>query len=240
MNYDPIAMRPYLVFLGFAALCTSGSAQAYEKVEQSSSDAPEARTGFQLALRAGVALPIGSAAGASGTQTDRSMGSFVSTQVPFTLDIGWKVIPHLFLGIYGGFAAGGGGYTYNCGDTQIHCVSVSLRAGLQAQVNILPARKVNPWVGYGIGFDSTAVGVSREGTSDTDSYGFGGWDFAQLMAGIDFRLTKVFGIGPYGQLTLGQYSATSAKVAGTQTSGSVENSAMHEWLALGVRGTFFP
>src|SRR4051812_1724874 len=88
---------------GFAA-----SASAQESLAPSSG-APPARTGFQMALRTGYAVPMGNARGANpgSTGSDLAMSDGFSGQVPIFIEIGGKVIPNLFVGGYLGLGFGG-------------------------------------------------------------------------------------------------------------------------------------
>ena len=65
------------------------------------------------------------------------------------------------------------------------------------------------------------------------------------MGGVDFRITRVFGIGPFADFALGQYSGASLKLSApgrptVDKNGDLANTALHQWLTLGVRVTFFP
>lgn len=59
------------------------------------------------------------------------------------------------------------------------------------------------------------------------------------MAGTDFRLTKIFGIGPIVDFSCGQYSHLTTDEPG-RGGGAINNTSMHEWLTLGVKFLFFP
>jgi hypothetical protein len=185
---------------------------------------PPAQTGFQLALRTGYSLPLGKA------ENDLDMSDLASGQVPIFIEIGGKPIPYLFLGGYMGFGFGGpAGFLKDaCGG---RCSAASFRIGVEGQAHILPGALANPWVGYGIGLESVAVG-----TSSDDSIGFAGVEFARFSAGVDFRLTKVFGLGPFVDLSMGNYSSISA---GDLTA-DIPKTSMHEWLTFGARFVFFP
>src|SRR5215467_321311 len=97
-------MNPKLVLLAsFVAAATTFAsgralAQTAERpVEESSQEAPPASTGFQLALRTGAAIPMGTAIGGANGAPSTDMSKFVPFQVPFVVDIGWKFIPNLFV-----------------------------------------------------------------------------------------------------------------------------------------------
>jgi hypothetical protein len=212
---------------------------ATEPVEEPSErDAPKARKGFQMAIRSGVAIPLGD------VQKDAKMSDTVGPQVPITIDIGGKIIPQLFLGGYLGLAIGGAGGAYadSCDRNNLSCVAVAFRIGAQIQYHILPDAKLNPWIGYGIGYEAIGVG-SSSGNTKTSS-GAGGVEFAHLMAGLDFRLTRVVGIGPFADFAIGQYSRTSSETTingvTVKSDGDIQNTALHEWLTIGAKFTIFP
>ena len=101
-----------------------------------------------------------------------------------------------------------------------------------------PAASSNPWIGYGIGVEST--GLSGSSGGNTFSVSVAGWEFGHFMAGWDFRLNKTIGIGPMVDLSLGQYSTSSVTDNGQTMNGSISNQALHEWLLIGGRMVIFP
>jgi len=86
--------------------------------------------------------------------------------------------------------------------------------------------------------------VSGEKNNNKLTAALGGVEYAHFMAGVDYRISKVVGIGPYADFALGQYSIASieAKSGGVtkKTDGDIANTALHQWLLIGVKVTFFP
>jgi hypothetical protein len=202
------------------------------------SSAPEAHRGFQGALRAGVSLPFGS------VTSTTAMADAVSIQVPIIVDLGVKPIDQLFIGAYFGVAQGGaaGAIADVCAHLGVSCNGLSLRFGVQVHYAFRPAATVNPWVGLGIGYEiARSSGTSGKNSVDNT---LSGLELVHLMGGVDFRLARAFGVGPFVDLALGQYSTAQTKQnAGgrvTTLGGAIDNPALHEWLTLGVRGVFFP
>ena len=117
-------------------------------VEEHKGGIPPARTGFQIALRTGVAVPLGK------IDESGNMSDAFTPQVPIIADIGFKPIPQLFLGGYVGIAAGGVGDSFkkSCDAVGVDCLAVGGRIGIQAQFHILPEARWNPWLGYGLGY----------------------------------------------------------------------------------------
>jgi hypothetical protein len=224
-----------------AALISARPAQAQQFEEAApppGRDAPRERVGFQLALRTGYAIPMGKVAGG---ESELKLADFTSGQVPIFVDIGGKVIPNLFIGGYLGLAFGGAGGTQAdfCDAANADCVSVNVRVGAEIQYHILPDQLTNPWLGYGIGIESVAVGASAGGEDTT--LGFVGFEFAHFMGGVDFRLSRVFGLGPFVDFSIGQYDQFRIESSdGPDSDGDIEDTALHQWLILGLRGVFFP
>jgi hypothetical protein len=201
-------------------------------------DAPKARTGFEIAVRTGVAIPLGD------RSKDNKMSDSFGVHVPLVADIGFKVIPNLFLGGYVGLSVGGVGDAIQkqCDSLNVDCSSVGFRIGIQAQLHILPASKLNPWVGYGIGYE--IAGASGSGGNNKFTAALGGVELAHLMAGFDYRINRIVAVGPFADFALGQYSiaSTETTIAGIvqKSDGDITDTSLHQWLLAGVRVTFFP
>lgn len=202
----------------------------------SEGDGPPAQTGFQMALRTGVMIPFGDAA------KNTSMSDVVGPQVPIIVELGGKPIPNLFIGGFLGFGFGGaaGKLADACTNANAGCVAVSFQLGVEVQYHISPGEKINPWVGYGLGIGSVAVGGSVNGQDFSSAAG--GFDFAHLMGGLDFRLNKTIGLGPLVDFTAGTYSTTTTKQGGRTTDRDIDSAdrTTHFWLLLGGRLVFFP
>jgi hypothetical protein len=196
-------------------------------------------SGFQMAVRTGLSFPVGSISGAQGD----SMSHDFATQVPLFLEAGAKVHPMIFLGAYTALSLGGGSSAFSdaqgCGKNGRSCLTSTLRIGLEVQVHFQPAERMNPWIGYGIGFESASASANGGGPEASES--FTGFELARFAGGLDFRLSHVFGIGPFVELPFGTYSHAHVQAANGQTAdGSITNTALHVWPTIGVRGVFFP
>ena len=185
-------------------------------------------------IRTGYSLPMGKVQSGptGGVGVGSNMSDWFGGQVPFIVDIGGKVIPELFIGGYFGLGIGGAGGQLK--DNCPNCNSVGLHFGAEVQYHILPAGFVNPWIGYGIGIESGAVGDGSK------SVAWGGFQFARLMGGADFRLNRVFGVGPFVDLAMGSYSTENIDTGTVSSKTDIAESAVHSWLTFGVRFVFFP
>lgn len=200
---------------------------------------PFARRGFQLALRSGLAFPFGSFrdrgdAGIAGGAPDAS--DLVGPQIPLTLDLGAKVTKWIFLGGYLSFAGGlaAGDLSASCDALKADCRALSFRVGAQVHYAIAPDARVNPWLGYGLGYSSVTVG---DGAVDVTYRGF---DFGHFMAGLDLRLSRTLGVGPFVDLTVGKYASRTIEATGSRIDGDISGRSFHYWLTVGPRLTIMP
>jgi len=163
-------------------------------------------------------------------------------QVPITFDIGGKFGKNVFLGAYFGIAPGGVASAALPGcpsNAQCTASSAAVRFGAQIQYNFLPDRGINPWIGYGIGIE--ANGISYTINNQTTDESMFGPEYGHFMGGVDFRLGKVVGLGPYVDFSLGRYNDTSITDSdGTRHDYTFTHPTLHEWLQIGVRGVIFP
>jgi hypothetical protein len=196
---------------------------------------PPARRGFQMALRPGIAVPLGSA------QKNVSQSDVFGSQFAVAADLGVKLNENFFVGGYIGLGFGGaGGVTADqCDAAKASCSALSARIGAQVHYHLIPQGKINPWVGYGIGFESS--GTSRTVNGLAVSTTRTGFEVAHLMGGADFRISKDFGVGPVVDFSIGRYSKASVSgLSAAAGSNDITDGAWHEWLTLGARLTIFP
>jgi hypothetical protein len=212
---------------------TTNAVQAAEGEE-----GPPARTGFQAQFRTGVSIPGGSATGDPGD----SLAKRYAWQIPFAFDLGAKITRSIFIGSYLhlGFGAEGSDNRVErlCDDddsdfeNDVSCSAISVRLGLEVQYSFRPASDMNPWLGYGIGFE-----VGSQTLNDSTGYSemntASGITWAQLSGGLDFR-NKV-GFGPYGELAFGRYMQTRTRVEDTESTTTIDDRAWHVWATLGLR-----
>jgi hypothetical protein len=201
---------------------------------------PAARTGFQAAFRSGFSLPFGDATGAPSDTLRRRY----AWQIPIVVDLGAKVTPAIFVGgyLHVGFGSEGSdaqveGY---CDDNDsnlendVSCSVVTLRIGVEGHYHFQPDQKVNPWLGYGIGYEAAIQSLTdrQRGYSETNTSS--GVTYAQLSGGVDFR--ALVGGGPFMELSLGRFTHATVEQNGRKVfSGDIEDRAFHAWLTMGLR-----
>ncbi len=197
--------------------------------------------GLVVGLSVGYSAPSGKTTSAAGDD----LSATFAYQIPVSIDLGVNILPSLFFGAYGTFAAGGpgGALTQTC--IQDNCGQTSLRAGLVLEYRFLPGRRFEPWIGYGAGYDvsqASASSVNEFGiTQQQSTRNWRGWDVAHIRAGLDFLVDPYSAAGIFADVGLGQFSSEWSQI-GTQpgVDRSIPNPVMHQWVTVGVRWTFMP
>jgi hypothetical protein len=212
----------------------------------SSESAPSASTQirdvhFEMGARLGYAFAAGDYETGSSLTSASSAEPGVSGGGAVTLDLGMRISRHFNIGGFFSYSL----LATSCipADVGYHlsCDAHDIRGGLDAQVHVMPRGAVDPWFGFGLGHEWLTVSASASGPngSGTASQTLEGWNFAHFMFGVDVRLGKGLGLGPYLELTSGSFA--SASVSGTNItsqSGDIGSQSSHQWVTLGVRGTY--
>lgn len=193
-----------------------------------------------------VSFPMGDASGAKGDQLSARYGW---QWVPLDIGLGAKVLDPLYIGAYLDLGVGSEGSDSKtegrceAGDgveDDMSCSSVTMHAGFEAQYAFSPAKSMSGWVGYGAGINMGSQSISDAGRySETTTAS--GVDYARVSGGLSLRLTKGFGLSPFGMVTIGEYLHTRTQIHNiTKFSGAIDDKALHAWLTLGLRVVIFP
>jgi len=128
---------------------STGAAQESAGPEPAPVTARTSRSTFQLAGRAGYAVPLGRMSGLAGDEMRETLGG----QVPLTIDLGWWLSRHLLVGgmLSYGFGSASGHLQEHCEQSDVGCPTVTTRLGLQMAYHFAPTSGFDPWLGYGFG-----------------------------------------------------------------------------------------
>jgi hypothetical protein len=196
-------------------------------------------TGLELGLRVGYAVPLGAIAGSAPPSTaTESLSDVFSGQIPIWIDAGYR-IPNVYVGAFFqyGLLILANNTTTRCGQPGVtDCSGNDLVFGANAHYHFVPAGSYDPWMGVGFGFEWANLSQTVGKVSGTSQ--FNGWQFVDLQAGVDVKVSGNFGIGPFVALSLGQYSSASASMGSLSFSGDIKNQELHEWLTVGIRGAY--
>lgn len=197
--------------------------------------------GIGLGLRSGYGIPVGAAIVGKNDQAS-PLHDTVYGQIPLWLDVGYRGVDgHLFVGAYGQYA-------FALVPTNVcnglDCSASDIRFGLDAHWHFMPERKIDPWVGVGVGYEILSLRASQTvqnvtGTANTTLRGF---ELASLHAGADFKPMPAFGLGPVVTASFAQYNVYDFSVDAAGKSQSQSSSdfskGFHGWITLGLRGEF--
>jgi hypothetical protein len=200
---------------------------------------------FEFGARLAFGLPLGSVGGGNGNDLDHTASNMI---VPLWLNAGIRFLSHWYAGAYFSFGIASISNQFQnnvCNETGVGCSSNDTRLGVEAAYHVLPDGFVDPWFGLGFGYEwlsLTETGPLTNGTGNgTVSYGVAGWEFINLMGGVDFRLLNgALGVGPFLSLAISQYDHASSPsdTNGGTTGSSITSQALHEWFLLGAKGSY--
>jgi len=102
------------------------------------------------------------------------------------LDLGYRVMPALSLGLYGTFSK------YQHGDSIDSNTDVlGATAGVQAALHFRPDRSVDPWVSLGAGWKGLWLNPDQGKVTSLQ-----GLELARLQLGVDYRVSQDVAIAP--------------------------------------------
>lgn len=219
-------------------------------IETGIDGAPKARTGFQMDLRLGYAIPWGRPT----VHWGNTVGDIIGQEVAIQTTIGAKVTKHVFIGAYVGIQRGGGGDRL-CGEAGCaNRESATTRAGLTLQYHLAPNEPRNWWFGVGTG-TIESIGQARTYPNETMPMlkmqrTIGGWEMLNLSTGHDWRLGHWLGIGGFAELSVVKFDKDTIKADGVPTGWGTTSMelipstetryTMGGFLQLGVRGVLNP
>jgi hypothetical protein len=208
-----------------SVVALSGSAGAEEK-------------GVEIGLRSGYGIALGNA-GENGDFND-----FIAGNVPLWFDLGYRITPNVMVGGYFSYGFGfKGDFLDAVCPAGVDCSVHNMRLGAQVHYHFMPWQSADPWLGAGFGYEWLSMSSSA-GNLEA-SLGLRGFELVNLQGGVDFMPSDDanFGLGPFIAFSVAQITAQSCDLpVGADTfscDGDVPTST-HEWLTLGIRGTFVP
>lgn len=183
-----------------------------------------ARAGFVLGAGTGLSKPMGTMA------NEDEMSDAVSVMIPAELQVGWKFADRLTVaGFFTiDFGVVGGAFKDACDATGSDCLVTQSRVGVQGRWNLFPERRLDPWVGVGLAWETLAL---ENDTVTTNLKGFA----ADAMVGLDYRLGPKFAVSPWLGLTVGRYSDWKLVSAFDDEWQAIDDPGIHTMLTAGVR-----
>jgi hypothetical protein len=195
-----------------------------------------ARPLFVLDVKVAYAVPVGNVWGSStwdefGYHPAWPMSDTWTGAVPLGVGGRYRFTPGLSAGVYFQW---GPAFVTSSGTSGVAGTSgYDMRVGIEAVYGFLPDASWNPWVSLGTGWEWTQV--SGQGASVTPN----GWEFLNVQAGVDYRLSPTFALGPYLGFVGGNYTNITATGTSEGWGGAIPSGgrAFHGWIQFGVKGT---
>lgn len=199
-----------------ALLCAADDRQARHQPREESR-----ASGIRVAVRSGAAVPVGRAFAGS-----RALSSSVTGYLPLRLDLGYRIDPHVYIGVAGQYAVI---VPNDCpGDSR--CSGSNSRVGAMVAYHLLPTRLIDPWVGAGVGFEM--FDVSRASGGRAVHFSARGAELLDVELGADVRVTRALRLGPVLSTSLARFTAISVNEAPS----SEFDTSLHAWIMVGLRG----
>jgi hypothetical protein len=202
---------------------TPTATQAPTPVTTEAPTSPLAPHGLSFGLRLAVGFPVGEVFGqppsSTMTTTENNLSDEFALIFPVTVDVGYRLTPHWYVGGYFGFGIGTPPAS-TCPADAVQCDQNDIRFGLEAKYLNAPSAFIDPWIGAGLGWE-IANQSNDAGGGHSD-----GPEFFHLRAGLDFDLGRHFFGGPEAMFTFASFTANDAP-KGTPIT-------LHDWFTLGV------
>lgn len=154
----------------------------------------------------------------------------VKSQIPVQFDLAYRISPSISLGGYLSYGIAQADFP---GCDVADCSGSVFRLGLQGFYTFSQVTGTFvPWLGLGFGWESASDTQELGGEKFESNYS--GFEFLNLQAGGDFKVTEKLSVGPYAMVSFGSYTSYEE---GDQ-SGDITNTGTHEWYGFGIRGKF--
>ena len=120
------------------------------------------------------------------------------------------------------------------GDLVPFFVALVLAAGVAAWAVHKPFIGWRRRLARGIGLAWLSAG------DDGQDMSLRGFDFAHFLVGLDVRLSRSFGIGPFVDFSVGSYSHREIDTPSGRIDEDIRGRAFHHWLLVGPRFVLLP
>ena len=151
--------------------------------------------------------------------------------VPLGVDLGYRLSPRWSLGVYGGldFAQ----HADDAEDADEVIKAKRYRVGVEAVFHFPIERRIEPWIGLGMGFEALRGATELSSTWPTPyfssrPYRADGLELLNLQLGFDVLVSSVFVLGPY---------LSGSVVTYRNQQGVPASEDFYFWGTIGVKGT---
>jgi outer membrane protein W len=107
---------------------------------------------------------------------------------------------------------------------------------------MVPLGRIDPWIGLGFGYEWLTANGNFASSETSASATLRGWEFVNLQGGVDWAVSDDVAIGPFVSVSFAEYTNISTDCSGgacgSGVSESLSDKALHNWVVVGLRGTF--
>jgi hypothetical protein len=193
-----------------------------------------------VGARIGLALPMGD------QSSGAAMSDVISVALPLQVDLMLQAAPQLGIGAYLGyaFAASASNQKDFCDFYGFTCSNRVLRFGVKGEYALNEAvvgGGFAPYLGASLGYEKGSTKLEAAG--DWMKTWASGWELG-LEAGANMKSSETMTLGAFVNLSFGKYGKSGTDCSNNAISifcgldGDITDTAMHEWLTVGVRGAF--
>ncbi|BDG06140.1 hypothetical protein [Anaeromyxobacter oryzae] len=194
---------------------------------------PQHDTGLVVAARVGYAFPGGKIS----DEGDPRLDDLLEYKIPIWFELGYRFNPALWGGFYFEYAPMSVNRDFCVAGRS--CDGQSFRFGVDMQFHLAPHRPVDPWLGFGIGWEFISADAFDSTVGNISTFSYDGLEFPLLEAGLDLALSPRFALGPFISYSMAEFSSFNISTPGfADISGDIHGRAFHSWLQLGLKGTF--
>jgi hypothetical protein len=188
-------------------------------------------------LKAGYAIPNGDILKpfTPGLENYAAMKNLWAGEIPIEVAARWRFSPGFSAGVY--FQFDPAIIAARVCASGFPCSGSDVRVGVEAAYSFLPTSFLNPWVSIGTGWQWTNAKITTP--TDAADVTFSGWEYFNVQAGLDFNISRTFGVGPWLGYYGGSYSTVSGTWSGALQGPTIASDArtFHGWFQFGAKGT---
>jgi hypothetical protein len=211
--------------IALAALAALAAPQASRANE--GGEGGEGGERFKLGVGIGYSIPLGDARKTvDGTE---HLSDVYSGEAPVEVELTYKLTHAISAGVYGGY-----GYGLVASKSNDAFSSISTwRFGVQGEYEFGKVGPAIPFAALRVGYMTETL----KGKNGLENASASGWEYLTLIGGADFDVAKGFAVGPFVSFAVGQYT-TAKDPGGSSESIPSGDQTLHEWLTIGLRGSF--
>jgi hypothetical protein len=182
---------------------------------------------IQIDVGAAIGKPFGQ------VESGSNLSDAIAWQFPLQADVQFRFLKSFAAGPYVRYAPTSlaSDLQNGCSASGVSCDVSALAFGVLGEYRFSDRLEGGPWLGAFVGWEmlkSTQPQAGAQATATLSGIEGG------IRGGMDFELGGVT-LGPWAALQLGQFSSQKVELAGTTTSSSIVDKAVHGSFQVGVR-----